>query len=320
MEGPKQQPDLEIGQEKINQVGIEIYHSSEAIKQALLKIVGLFEWPPAAIIDIEYSDKSKYRNKGDNYEELRELIQSKINEGVSVVLTDSGSLEFHARDKLFYSLFINKRVGFINIFNFVKEGRELINKLSQAPNIQDKLALKIGSLGIRESSINWLRHDLSPGHSREANKKAMLAINKIYGKNFNTETDTKLAYDFIFKYKPEFRDEFEGKELDGVFCDAEGTLIDTKTGKINPRVLKKLDEYDKETFVRIWTGGNVKDVQRVVAEAGRSWLVLSKYDFHGSKPKIVIDDLSLEDFKKEFSIEPTEFINIREKDLDENKY
>ena len=297
-------------------VKFEIYDNNKALVASMKRAVEYLDLPPAAIISLQYSkenQENEYLN-GKNYAELQKLIQKKIEkENLPVVLWDIESLEYLTRNPEFYALFGYKKVGFIKEPIELAELPKLIAKLDKMPNIKDELAFKVARLKFKENMIGRFRHDLSPGHKRVF-RQAIIDLNRIYNTNFDPEKDQAKAYKFISNYQLDFGKEFEGEKLKGVFCDAEGTLFDSKTGKMNLKILEKLDEYDKKEFVRIWTGGKIEETKKVLAKENRSWMVLSKYDFHGSEPEVVIDDLSEDEFKKQYGIKPQTFINTRKID------
>ena len=49
-----------------------------------------------------------------------------------------------------------------------------------------------------------------------------------------------------------------------------------------------------------------------LAKLGRLWMILSKYDFRGSKPSAVLDDLDKDAFFNEYGIEPAEYISVKD--------
>ena len=115
--------------------------------------------------------------------------------------------------------------------------------------------------------------------------------------------------------------------IPGVFCDIEGTLFKNK--KINQEVLEQLFDYSKDYPVTLWTGGNVKqivkgistDLEIAIKEYANSKGIktnlhlrtpmLSKHIFAGSQPQIVIDDLTIDEFQKQFGMKPDAYIQVK---------
>jgi len=116
--------------------------------------------------------------------------------------------------------------------------------------------------------------------------------------------------------------------IPGVFCDVDGTLL-LHSGEINQAVVDKLIGYSQTHPITIWTGGSLNDVYVTLGEqlekACRQYMeqtgektnlhlrtpLLPKELFSGSKPEIVIDDLSEHMFKNRYGMEPGTYILVK---------
>jgi hypothetical protein len=108
--------------------------------------------------------------------------------------------------------------------------------------------------------------------------------------------------------------------LRGLFVDVEGTLW--KDDTINSDVVKSMIEYSKTGPVSIWTGSDVRQLASKIGWAFEKECrnqgsvlhtitpIFSKHDFQGFQPTTVIDDLPKEEFEKEYSMKPVEYIQI----------
>lgn len=294
----------------------EFFFIDRETVRSLAKAVDL---PPAAVVDLTYSEKAQDTGKeilleGENYHELQELVDKKAEEGKAIVLTDWRPLRHLIKDPRFYGLLANKRSAFLRLPFKIEDLRNLLKHLESLPNIKDNVAIQIAATGERHYQIGPLKHALEPhklGQPRVA--ETVEKVNKLFGTTFDPTTEQEAARTYLEQIKEERGKMFENQTLSGVFCDIEGTLIDVETGEVNTELLEKLDEYDKETFVRLWTGGNVAELrEKLLDKIKKPWMVLSKYDFSGSKPEIVIDDLEQDSFRKEYNINPEKFMHPRE--------
>ena len=101
-----------------------------------------------------------------------------------------------------------------------------------------------------------------------------------------------------------------GKEISGVYCDIEGTLL--VGGSINGLVSRLLQSYEKEGLpITIWTLGNVSEFEPIIRSAGIQYPVRSKMDYSGAIAEIVIDNDSEETFRTKTQITPKQFIRVQ---------
>lgn len=105
---------------------------------------------------------------------------------------------------------------------------------------------------------------------------------------------------------------FKGKYLRGVYCDAQGTLIQ-EGNIISKEVLSQLKNYESQGHtVTIWTGGNTKEIRSLLKSEGVGYKVVSKYKYRGAKAEIVLDDLRVDEFFREYGITPENFTRVFE--------
>lgn len=100
-----------------------------------------------------------------------------------------------------------------------------------------------------------------------------------------------------------------GKEIVGVYCDIEGTLL--IDGVLQEAVLTQLHDYAAQgSQVTIWTLGNVAELEPIIRNAGVQYPVRSKMDYSGAIAEIVIDNDSEETFRAKTRITPKQFIQV----------
>ncbi len=101
-----------------------------------------------------------------------------------------------------------------------------------------------------------------------------------------------------------------GKEIFGVYCDIEGTLL--IDGAIQEAVLEQLHNYAVQgSQVTIWTLGSVSELEPIIRSAGIQYPVRSKVDYSGAIAEIVIDNDSEETFRAKTQITPKQFIRVQ---------
>jgi hypothetical protein len=100
-----------------------------------------------------------------------------------------------------------------------------------------------------------------------------------------------------------------GKEIAGVYCDIEGTLL--IDGVLQETILAQLHDYAAQgSQVTIWTLGNVAELEPIIRNAGVQYPVRSKMDYSGAIAEIVIDNDSEETFRAKTRITPKQFIQV----------
>lgn len=98
-----------------------------------------------------------------------------------------------------------------------------------------------------------------------------------------------------------------GLYLPGVFCDIEGTFLDSK-GNVNEEIKKELEKYALEKPVNLWTGGNSKELSKAVGDV--HYPVLNKLDYNDSVIEIAIDNEPQTELEKEYNIKINKFIKV----------
>ena len=101
-----------------------------------------------------------------------------------------------------------------------------------------------------------------------------------------------------------------GKEISGVYCDIEGTLL--IDGAIQEAILQQLHDFAAQgSQITIWTLGNVSEFEPIIRNAGIQYPVRSKMDYSGAIAEIVIDNDSEETFRAKTQITPKQFIRVQ---------
>lgn len=112
-----------------------------------------------------------------------------------------------------------------------------------------------------------------------------------------------------FKRSEMMKKEFSDKVISGVFCDIQGTLMDYDAREIQPEVLEMLKAYEAEgKTISLWSGGELKDFRKRLAELEIIWPLLSKYDFEGCVVEIAVDDIPAKKLEKEYGIKAEHYV------------
>ncbi len=127
-------------------------------------------------------------------------------------------------------------------------------------------------------------------------------LHNLTGKDFITELKRISTELPIKKAMP-------GKEISGVYCDIEGTLL--IDGAVQRAVLQQLHDYEAQGLpVTIWTLGDIGELEPIIRNAGIAYPIRNKMDYSGAIAEIVIDNDSEETFRAKTQITPKQFIQV----------
>lgn len=119
------------------------------------------------------------------------------------------------------------------------------------------------------------------------------------------------------------RKNLELMKTNGLVSKLEGTIQDALN-----EGLKRVIDYSRQYPITSWTGGDLKRIynevggkltefvnqynteQGIVTNLHLRTPIVSKHSFRSAKPQRVIDDMPLEEFKKEFGIEPLDYETV----------
>lgn len=183
------------------------------------------------------------------------------------------------------------------------------NKIIKNKNVENKALKLLSIVSNKRYLANIFLHDLQPG--KKDHETILQKANEDLGVTGTLEQVRKKLE--VLRSR-ELKSKAvaglaKGEVLPGVFCDIEGTLF--VKGEINPAILEKLNEYSKDRAVTLWTGGDVHDLRKRLAYNRIYYPLVSKYDFYDCKVETVIDDLTPEEFFKEYGIVASEYIQVK---------
>jgi hypothetical protein len=122
------------------------------------------------------------------------------------------------------------------------------------------------------------------------------------------ESDEKI-YNFLVELKNQAPEVMKGEEIQGVYCDMEGTLFDGKV--LKQTTLDKLKQYEKEgKVVMLWTNGNIQELQKLLDKNNITYPLKSKGEFRGATAEIVMDNDDQNTFFVTNKINARKFVKV----------
>jgi len=173
---------------------------------------------------------------------------------------------------------------------------------------KDELAVELAGKKFVQDELGILAHDLY--HVRNGNKDQASWAERAK-KVFGDLPFEELAAKVEAGDKPQ-GSSFEGRYLEGVFCDVEGTLI--QNGQINEQLRSELEAKSQEKPITIWTDGDIKELGSVLRHAGITWKIVPKSEFAGARVAEAYDDLSPEELNARTNIEVLNYHQVITKD------
>lgn len=144
-------------------------------------------------------------------------------------------------------------------------------------------------------------------YERDTVRKVVEDVRDVFPSLENTSDDEVI--DFIYETNSQRREVMKGEEIQGVYCDIEGTLL--VYGELNLDVVEMLESFEeKGKEVALWTDGDTDKLSSELKEFGVEYPVRSKIDFAGATAEIVIDDLDQFSFSARTKIRAEEFIQV----------
>lgn len=211
----------------------------------------------------------------------------------------------------FNALMAKKRVGFLRL-PFTPEDllfkyKELLNDTKE----EDKLAIEINRIDRFERDMGTIKHGaqsfLRGEDSDYATGRLDRSIRDARAIGLTGSDNEIIEQIRNFEIKPK-NSYFAGKYFPGIFCDIEGTLL--LENEVNTEMLSKLLIASSEKPITLWTGGDVKTLDKTLAKCGVNWKVVSKRDFAGATVEIAYDDEEYEVFLKKYGIEVNDFHKV----------
>ncbi len=109
------------------------------------------------------------------------------------------------------------------------------------------------------------------------------------------DKDNAFILSFLEEISADREEVRKGEELDGIFCDMEGTLF--TNGTLNDALLTFLHQQEvKSKTITLWTDGDIANLQTLLDTHGITWPLKAKRDFAGAIVEMAIDDMDENSF------------------------
>jgi hypothetical protein len=202
----------------------------------------------------------------------------------------------------FQAIMARKRVGFIRLPFTADELLEKYKSLVDDNKEEDLLAIELNKITTYEKRMGEIQHRVK--HRLDDPSEAAWGITEVRKLDIagSDEELIELIKNFEYSTKDSI---FAGKYFPGVFCDIENTLI--RNYQVNQKMLDILLEHSSKKPITLWTGGDIKSVQKLLLQSNITWKLVSKNDFAGAEVEIAYDDLEEAIFFKTYAIKVREF-------------
>lgn len=175
-------------------------------------------------------------------------------------------------------------------------------------DVQDKeISHKVGTLlhMIHISSPDEI-NNLKPEDIPYLPKMLMEA--KLYFPTLEDKTPKEVV-EFLFAIRQNVSEVMKGQNIEGVYCDIEGTLFNgEELNKKTLDILKGFEEQGKN--ITLWTDGDISKLQELLDRDGIKYPLKSKIDHAGVSAEIVIDNDDNNTFSAKTKIYAKKFIKV----------
>jgi hypothetical protein len=136
----------------------------------------------------------------------------------------------------------------------------------------------------------------------------MIAESKKYFPALEGKSDKEIV-EFLFEIRKNVPEIMKGQNIEGVYCDIEGTLFNGE--ELNTKTLDMLKEFEAQgKNITLWTDGDITKLQMLLDKAEIKYPLKSKIDHAGASAEIVIDNEDNNTFSAKTKIYAKKFIKI----------
>lgn len=137
---------------------------------------------------------------------------------------------------------------------------------------------------------------------------SMIADTKSYFPALEGKSDKEIL-EFLFAIRQSVPEVMKGQNIEGVYCDIEGTLFNGD--ELNTKTLDMLKEFEAQgKNITLWTDGDITKLQVLLDNAGIKYPLKSKIDHAGASAEIVIDNDDNNTFSAKTKIYAKKFIKV----------
>jgi hypothetical protein len=278
---------------------VAIYENDAAIKQLISVSSYRFGVSDAILVNAHYHEKTADYSTMEGLDIALELV----NDGRPLVVYSVFPSEYHrfVEDVRYHALKGYPHVEFMDIIGSVVRIAEAVSRARSKTRPADPLAIELFNFKCTEDRIAVLKHDFQHAHTPDA---LVRWLERARAQGFSGGDSSVM--EAVRFWHPEMQNSFHGRELRGLFCDIQGTLLDVR-GNINKKLSNYLREQSKEMPITLWTGGNTEKF-RLELSKHIPWKITSKYFFHGATVQLAIDDNPKEILERDYGIIATSLI------------
>lgn len=266
----------------------------------------------STFVNIEAKTANKQRQGFDNVDLVENLINQ--NNERKILLYGFSSLDVIRKIKPKIDLLLAKEnIRFTRLPFTTKDAISILNNGINEEVVGEKLQ------EVQDKEINHkvsvLLHAISNVKSAEditqadSSRLAQTIIEaKEYFPALIDKTDKEIV-EFLFAIRQNVPEVMKGKNIEGVYCDIEGTLFNGE--KLNTKTLDILKKFEAQgKNITLWTDGDITKLQTLLDTTGIKYPLKSKIDHAGASAEIVLDNDDNNTFSAKTKIYAKKFIKI----------
>ncbi len=255
-------------------------------------------------------------NKQKEEVKIAEVMELYNKKGATIVIASFFTLQqfkdYNKGDKEIQYLVTRPNIRFLRL-PFTPT--TLLNHLLQeAPITQNQDDTAKAEQELYDYKISILKHDLKNlKNSRNTeHHEQFIERAKEYFPDWTDKTDQEIIQ-YVEESNLLARTITQTKEMEGVYCDIEGTLI--VDSKVNSAVLSQLADFELKEGKKItlWSGGDITSYRDLLPELNITYPLISKFSCRGFTVEVAIDDLDENELKNTYGISAKRFIRVAKK-------
>jgi hypothetical protein len=264
--------------------------------------------PPYVFVNACYrSHESDLRSKFEGCRVAYELLEGRPGAKVLVYGVLSQTTMYGIPDFLRLMIEFPENVRY---FGLIPRGFDGFNDRDpfKKPNHVSPALKLVAGRKFRINEMSRLKHDMrhvrGGGERYAGGRKKLIEDARRLGLS---GTDDEIE-EQIMSYQRDGTPPNFSERLAGVYCDVEGTLL--SGDKLNESLREELDAMSCEKPVTLWTGSGPWEKAVQLNRYDLEWPILSKDWFRGCAAEFVLDDMTQEEFEKEYGIKAEAFRQV----------
>lgn len=174
--------------------------------------------------------------------------------------------------------------------------------------IQDKEILNKTSYLLHKIHISSIEQFDTLPENEARNLPSLISEAKEYFPALENKTDREIV-EFLLQIRQNVPEVMKGQNIEGVYCDIEGTLFNGE--ELNQNTLNTLKDLESQgKNITLWTDGDTNQLQKLLDKNGITYPLKSKIDHAGASAEIVIDNDDQNTFSAKTKIFAKKFINL----------